>query len=262
MSEVPYQADASLFGKLRRRFARMTHTRPAQMSGVRRPMLTLSFDDAPASSAHNGANILRRHGVPGTWFISTGLMGQASHLGAYTSAEDIRELEAAGFEIACHTYSHLDCGRATGTQIASNIEQNQIVLKNLGISLPRTFAYPYGDVAPQAKAVVDRLYLASRALHHGLITTGTDLNQAPAVGIEGEHGEATALQWMERAVAAPQSWLVLYTHDVREAPSDWGCTPAALERIVAAGVKLGFDFVTFAEGARRAHADTSESKAA
>ena len=252
MSDHPYSADTSLYAKLRRRFARLTHTRPAHMSDIGRPMLTISFDDAPVSAARQGAAILRSHGVSGTYYISTGLMGQESHLGTYTSAADIRALQEAGFEIACHTYSHLDCGRATGAQIAANIEENQIVLKNLGIAAPRTFAYPYGDVSPQAKAVVDKLYLASRALHHGLITSGTDLNQAPGVGIEGVCGEQTAMEWLQRAAATPRCWLVLYTHDVRETPSDWGCTPHALDRIVAHGRALGFDYVTFAQGAERA----------
>lgn len=252
MSEVPYSADTSLYGKLRRRFARLTHTRPAQMTSVARPMLTISFDDAPVSAARNGAAILRSHGVAGTYYISAGLMGRDSHLGSYADGDDIRALHAAGFEIACHTYSHLDCGRASGAEIEADIEENQIVLRHLGVPSPRTFAYPYGDVSPQAKAVVDKRYLASRALHHGLIVAGTDLNQAPGVGIEGTCGEQTAMEWLQRAHATPSSWLVLYTHDVRKSPSDWGCTPETLNRIVARGVELGFDFVTFADGAQRA----------
>jgi len=263
MSDLPYHADKSLYGKLRRRFAKLAHTRPASMAGVARPMVTISFDDAPSSSARNGAAILRSHGVSGTYFISAGLMAQDSHLGAYTSAEEIRALHGAGFEIACHTYSHLDCGRAAAPEIESDIEENQIVLKNLGIPLPRTFAYPYGDVSTQAKAVVDKRYLASRALHHGLIVAGTDLNQAPGVGIEGKCGEQTAMEWLQRANAMPHSWLVLYTHDVRKNPSDWGCTPEVLNRIVARGLELGFDFVTFAAGAQRSlMAGPSASRAA
>ncbi|MBW8880731.1 MAG: polysaccharide deacetylase family protein, partial [Asticcacaulis sp.] len=235
---------------------------PASMAGVTRPLLTISFDDAPSSSARNGAAILRHHGVSGTYFISAGLMGQDSHLGNYTSAEEIRALHGAGFEIGCHTYRHLDCGRASAAEIEADIEANQVALRNLGLPLPRTFAYPYGDVSPQAKAVVDKRYLASRALHHGLVTAGTDLNQAPGIGIEGRCGEQTAMEWLERARATPHSWLVLYTHDVRKTPSDWGCTPEVLNRIVARGVEMGFDFVTFAAGAQRALMAASASKAA
>src|SRR5690606_35034560 len=97
------------------------------------------------------ADILERHGVRGTYFISAGLMGNESHLGHYAGAEPLRKLAQAGHEIACHTYSHLDCGRANGQTIHADIERNQAALKDLGLPASTTFAYPYGDVSPQAK---------------------------------------------------------------------------------------------------------------
>lgn len=257
---TPYSADRSLIGKLRRRLARAMTRKPAHLD-LTRPLLTMSFDDAPTSAAHAGADILARHGVHGTYFISAGLMGKDSHLGHYTRVDEVKALYAAGHEIADHTFSHLDCGRAGGAAIAGNIEQNLRVLKHMGIPAPRTFAYPYGDVSPQAKALLDDRYLAARALHHGLIETGTDLNQAPAVGIEGRDGEKTALMWLDRAVKA-RAWLVLYTHDVRDAPSDWGCTPDVLERLLIKGLDMGFEVVTFEDGAKRAQPASAQRKAA
>ncbi len=247
-----YSADRSLYGKLRRRLARLVTTKPARLNGLKRPLLTISFDDAPVSAAREGAAILARYGVKGTYFISAAMSGKESHLGIYTTADDIRALAAAGHEIACHTFTHLDCGRAKAGDIAANLQKNQDALKALGISASQTFAYPYGDVSPAAKAILNDRYLASRALHHGLITSGTDLNQAPAVGIEGADGAQAAFSWLQRATATPNSWLVLYTHDVRDKPSDFGCTPETLDRIIAKAIESGFDIVTFEAGARRA----------
>ena len=249
--ETPYSADRSFYGKLRRRLARLILPKPARLDDLTRPMLTVSFDDAPVSAAHEGAAVLARYGAHGTYFISAGLMGKASHLGAYAGMDAIKALAEAGHEIACHTFSHLDCGRAKAAEIISDINQNQDVLKASGITPSATFAYPYGDVSPQAKTILNERYLAARALHHGMITSGTDLNQAPAVGIEGADGERIAGQWLTRAAEA-KAWLVLYTHDVRDNPSDWGCTPQALNRLLAQAVALGFDIVTFEQGARRA----------
>jgi len=129
------------------------------------------------------------------------------------------------------------------------------------VPAPRTFAYPYGDVSPAAKAVLNTRFMASRALHHGLVTTGTDLNQAPAVGIEGNDGEDVARQWLERAATTPDSWLILYTHDVRESPSNWGCTPQVLERLISEAASKGFEIVTFEDGARRASASEATTTA-
>ncbi|ESQ93784.1 polysaccharide deacetylase family protein [Asticcacaulis benevestitus] len=250
MEDTPYSADRSLYGKLRRRVARMVHTRPAQLD-LTRPLLTVSFDDAPTSAAGTGAAILEKHGLRGTWFISAGLMGQSSHLGAYAQADEIRRLAAAGHEIACHTHDHIDCGQSSAATIAADLDRNREAFAASGFPVATTFAYPYGDVSPHAKSILKNRFTAARALHHGQITTGTDLNQAPAVGIEGADGEEVAMTWLKRA-AAQKAWLVLYTHDVREQPSGWGCTPDVLDRLVSTALEMGFEGVTFAEGVRRA----------
>ncbi len=250
MTEI-YTADSSFYGKLRRRLARLIYTRPARFDGLSRPLLTVSFDDAPTSAAHAGAAILEKYGARGTYFISPGLSGSDSHLGVYTTETEIKALHVAGHEIACHTHSHLDCGRASAADITQNLDLSAAAFRQMGLPPAMTFAYPYGDVSPQAKSVLDSRFLASRALHHGLITPGADLNQTPAVGIEGADGEQTAIDWLIRA-EDETAWLVLYTHDVRENPSDWGCTPETLERLVVRALDMGFEIVTYAEGARLA----------
>lgn len=250
MTEI-YSADRSFYGKLRRRLARLIYTRPARFEALARPLLTVSFDDAPTSAAQAGAAILEKHSARGTFFISAGLCSSDSHLGAYTTESEIRALHAAGHEIACHTFSHLDCGRATATDIAHNLDLNADAFRRMNLPQPTTFAYPYGDVSPQAKSVLGPRFAAARALHHGLVTPGTDLNQIPAAGIEGAKGEQTATDWLIRA-EDETAWLVLYTHDVREKPSDWGCTPETLERLIVRALDMGFQIVTFAEGVRLA----------
>jgi hypothetical protein len=112
-----------------------------------------------------------------------------------------------------------------------------------------SFAYPYGDVAPGPKAALARRYATLRGLHHGMIEKGSDLNQAPAVGIEGEKGESTARYWLAKA-RAKTAWLILYTHDVRPDPSPWGCTPQALAGILDDALAEGFQVMTVGEAAR------------
>jgi peptidoglycan/xylan/chitin deacetylase (PgdA/CDA1 family) len=54
-----------------------------------------------------------------------------------------------------------------------------------------------------------------------------------------------------RWAAERKAWLILYTHDVADSPSPWGCTPEALGHIADAAKARGFDIVTAAAGARR-----------
>jgi len=244
-----YQPDRSLKGKIRRRVVRLAHRRPLA-DGPQSPMVTFSFDDAPLSAVETGAALLDARGARGTFYVSAGLAGTDGPMGRYAQAEDYQRLAAAGHEIACHTFSHLDCGRASGAQARADAERNLATLDEWRTGPTTSFAYPYGDVAAGPKQALSPRYATLRALHHGLVTAGTDLNQTPAVGIEGADGEAVAGRWLDEALAR-KAWLILYTHDVREAPSPWGCTPEALARLIDRALRGGAEIVTAAKGAQR-----------
>lgn len=244
-----YSADRSLRGKLRRRLALLSQRRPVRMS-LERPMITFSFDDAPASAADAGARTLELRGIRGTWYFSAGLAGQDGPMGRYAVEADARRLAEAGHEIACHTFSHLDCGQAPPRAILDDVDRNAEALAAWGASPAESFAYPYGDVSTPAKKALGGRYRTLRTVQAGLVEDGSDANQLPSVGIEGPDGEATALSWLDRA-AERKAWLILYTHDVAATPSPWGCTPEALGHLADAAKARGFDVVTAVEGARR-----------
>jgi peptidoglycan/xylan/chitin deacetylase (PgdA/CDA1 family) len=244
-----YSADRSLKGKLRRRLARLAARRPAQLA-LDRPMVSFSFDDAPATAAQAGAALLEAGGLRGTYFVCAGTLGQDGPMGANLGADAVGRLAAAGHEIACHTFSHLDCGKASPGEIDADEARNTEALQALGLTPPLTFAYPFGEVSVRAKQTLGRRFGLLRALHHGVIGQGADLNQAPAVGVEGLDGEAVASRWMDEA-ARSNAWVILYTHDVRPDPSPWGCTPQALGRLVEKALTGGFEVVTVADGCRR-----------
>lgn len=244
-----YEPDRTLKGKLRRRLIRLAHRRPARVR-LERPMVSFTFDDAPATACEAGARALEARGLRGAYYFAAGLTGREGPMGRFATGEDARRLHDAGHEIACHTFSHLDCGQASREVVIADVDRNAQSLAAWGAGEPVSFAYPYGDVASPAKTALAGRFKTLRALHHGLITDGADLNQAPAVGIEGEDGEAVANAWLDRAKAR-KAWLILYTHDVSDTPSQWGCTTGALERLIDRAVAEGFDVVTVAEGARR-----------
>ncbi|MDQ0464129.1 peptidoglycan/xylan/chitin deacetylase (PgdA/CDA1 family) [Caulobacter ginsengisoli] len=245
----PYSADRSLKGKLRRRLALLAHRRPVRMR-LERPMITFSFDDAPATAVHAGAAVLEARGLKGTYYVSAGLAGGTGPMGAYATLDDTAALAGAGHELACHTFSHLDCGQAAGPAIAAEADRNAEALAAIGAPHLESFAYPYGDVSRPAKAVLGSRFRTLRTVQAGLVEDGSDANQLPSVGIEGPDGEAVAMGWLNKA-RAQRAWLILYTHDVSEAPSAWGCTPQALARLADAALAGGFEVVTAAEGARR-----------
>jgi peptidoglycan/xylan/chitin deacetylase (PgdA/CDA1 family) len=246
--EVAYHADSSWRGKVRRRTVRLAARRPAR--APRRPMLSFAFDDVPASAAQVGAEILEARGLKATYYVAAALAGTEAATGRMACAEAVQRLAAAGHEIGCHTYSHLDCGQAAARDAVEDVALNAQTLARWGLPRPTTFAYPFGDVAPATKRALAGRFNLMRAMHAGLVTGGSDLNQAPSVGVEGAEGEALALRWLDRLAARP-AWLILTTHDVADQPSAWGCTPATLARLADAALAAGVEVVTVAEGAAR-----------
>ena len=246
---APYQPDRGPIGKIRRRLTRAYARRPAAHAPPPGGMITFTFDDAPASSAHDGAAVLEAKRVKGTWFISAGLCGAQDHLGRYATREEVADLHRRGHEVAGHTFSHLDCARVSTGAFLEDVELNQVFFREIGCDA-ETFAYPFGEVTFAAKKALAKQFTLLRTVQPGLLGRGADLAQAPSVGLQGPHGEAEALRWVARA-AAEGAWVTLFTHDVRTAPSAWGCTPAALARVLDAALAAGLEVVTAAEGARR-----------
>ena len=241
---TPYAADRSLKGKLRRRFARLTHRKPARLN-LARPTISFTFDDVPASAVHNAAPILEERGARGSWYVCAGLFGQDSHMGRFADAGEIGGLVERGHEVGCHTYLHIDCARADEVALIRDVERNDGVLESLGAD-PAHFAFPYGELSPRSKQVLSDRYSSLRGVHEGLVRTGGDLNQLPSVGVQGPDGERSARGWIDRVVASG-GWLILFTHDVREDASPFGCTPGALARIADHARASGCDIRTVGE---------------
>jgi peptidoglycan/xylan/chitin deacetylase (PgdA/CDA1 family) len=236
-----YTPTETVFDKLRRKVSRFVERRPARLA-FDRPTLSISFDDAPVSAVGAGAAILEAAGVRGTFYISTGLAGRDSPMGPYAGMDAVGRLAAAGHEIGCHTYSHLDCGRAPHDVISCDVGLNATTLADHGLAA-ETFAYPYGEVSPVAKRVLSQRFRAMRTVNAGMISGEADLAALPGVGIEGPGGEARARKWLARA-KSKNAWVILYTHDVRDQPSEWGCTPEVLKGLVEGAIADGFQVLT------------------
>lgn len=242
--DAPYAADRSLGGKVRRRLARFAARRPTAPT-LGRPTLSFTFDDVPESAVRNAAPLLEDEGLRATWYVCSGLFGRDGHMGRFADAESVSGLIARGHEIGCHTRDHIDCHRSGDDTLIDNVEANVAALKALG-GEPRHFAFPYGELSARTKRLLGPRYGSLRGVHAGAVAPGDDLNQLPSVGFQGPDGEATANHWIDR-VAASGGWLILFSHDVRDNPSPWGCTPAGLGRVVRRARDAGFAIRTVGE---------------
>ncbi len=254
VADTIYTPAAGVAGKVKRLTARALARRPARLE-LDRPLVSFSFDDFPRSAAREAAPRLEAQGWRGTFYAAAGMAGGANHLGRLYDLGDLHRLSRTGHEIGCHTYAHADASHIDADALAAEVERNARCLRLSGYDGALTsFAFPYGEATPAAKARLAPRFLALRGVRPGVNRTGSDLNLLSAVALDGgEAGLAAALSQLEAAARRP-GWIVFYGHDVREAPSEWGCTPAFFDTVVEAVSEIGAEVVTVSQGARRAGA--------
>ncbi len=254
MTMHAYIPSGGLMGKIKRQAVRRLG-KVALKVELDRPLVSFSFDDFPKSAAEAGAQILERHGWRGTYFAGGSFAGGENHLGRMYEIGDLKRLHAAGHEIACHTFSHIDIAQSSLEQVEAEIDRNRAVLTACGFDAPfETFAFPYGEASLPAKQALSARFRALRGVKPGINRGIADRALLTAVPLDGgETGLKRALDWISEAKREP-GWLIFYGHDVREAPSEWGCTPHFLETVCQAVADMGAEVATIARALDRVEA--------
>jgi len=233
---------------LMRRFAAKT----LHISGGR-PVISFSFDDVPDSALYNGATILEKYGLRGTFYIAGQLAGTSEPDRKLISEAGIAELAERGHEIGCHTYSHPNIATLSGAQLQSEIDQNRSFLRRIlgkrwgATGSQLNFAYPYNAVSYFAYRRMAKSYRSCRA-GENRINRGAICPQM-LFGMEiGRPDEDVAQLKAEiDAVKAQPGWLIFFTHDISETPTPYGCTPAAFEKLVQYAMQSGCEILTVNE---------------
>ncbi|MGB6229754.1 MAG: polysaccharide deacetylase family protein [Litorimonas sp.] len=247
MSVAVYEPRRDLLSKVTRRSARLVGRRTVTPT-LARGLVSLSFDDCPRSVFETALPMIERKGWRATIYASMGLCGTTNHLGLHMSETDLVDAHAAGHEIGDHTYSHLDT-LAEGTDaLMVDVARNRDAFQSLGLPRATTFAFPYGEVTPNGKSRLSREFGLLRGIHAPR-GPSLDLNLA-ACGRLYSDALGETLKLIETA-ARNRSWLILFGHDVRTAPSPFGCTPYELAIVVDRIESLGLDVATVADGLRR-----------
>lgn len=205
-------------------------------------IISFGFDDCPASAIETALPMLEAEGWRATIYVSCGLCETENHLGRHMSLSDIVDVHERDHEIADHTFSHISSKDFAPRKYLADIEKNQKMLKKLGLPGSRHFAFPYGHMTPALKRTLRHRFKTLRGVVHSDRTT-QDANLLQAVRVYSGHRMDEALHKIYNAKTSPQ-WLNLFTHDVRENPSDYGCTPEEFRDVVKAVKKSGFRVMT------------------
>jgi len=213
------------------------------------PLISFTFDDFPVSSALTGAEILKKHNIRGTFYISLGMIGKESSVGKICDLDTVKNLIEENHEIGSHTYDHANAYKDSIETYEKSILTNEQSYKDSFLASDgfQTFSYPFGYVSSGVKRIAQKYFRCSRTTYRGINTGSIDLNMLkayPAYG-NGEHIELMK-SVIDRNIKK-RGWLIFYTHDVRENPSLFGCSPEYLEKIVKYSLDSGAKLVSVKE---------------
>jgi len=150
--------------------------------------VAITFDDGYKDNFLNAAPILQRHGLPATFFLTTGFVGSleatfwdaaAGERHAFMSWDEARNLSAMGFDIGSHTCTHADLAATPLEQAVQELTQSRKILSQRLQLDVRLFAYPFGgeqNMTPQVlKAVQEAGYSCCCGLAGGLNSPPDDV---------------------------------------------------------------------------------------
>lgn len=237
MNALPSKA-RGLLGSIRRRYL-VSLRRRAYPLPDSEPIVSFTFDDFPRTSLEVGGTILRSYGAYGTYYVSMGLMGRTNILGELFNEDDLMKLLARGHELGSHTFNHLSC-RSSSLNVfeADALNGRNAVISFTGRAEPHHFAYPYGHVTLKAKPRVGALMTSCRSIIGGINVSPVDLHLLRANNLSECTFDFDAIEHLLRLNDRRRGWLIFYTHDVRENPSPFGCTPRQFEAVVRLTTQL------------------------
>ncbi|MEE9346583.1 MAG: polysaccharide deacetylase family protein [Robiginitomaculum sp.] len=234
---MTYQPKNSVFKKLERRLRIYKNTRNLDFS-LERPIVSITFDDFPKTAMTIGARKMEVLGWAATFYTAAGLADSVNHHGPQFSPGDLLELEARGHEIGGHTYSHADCAALSEPAVLAEIDKNIAALKAMGVAGNiESFAYPFGAATGALKGALEPRFKSLRGISGGVHTGRADRNELKSYGFYSSTADAVIAQI--EALAARPAWLTLFTHDIQERPTQWGCTQGEFDRLLTAIQKSG-----------------------
>ena len=143
----------------------MSELLDAEAAGRSRRMVGLTFDDGYRDFVTIAMPILQRYGFTATAFVLAGRLGgenawsRPGPTKPLLTAEQIRQIDQAGMEIASHGLEHVSLVESDDAQLRDEAVRSRAILENLIGAPVRGFAYPFGySDARVVKAVQDAGY--------------------------------------------------------------------------------------------------------
>lgn len=206
-------------------------TRPVQL--FEEPLITVTFADGHESIYSVAMPILQKHGIRTTQYVLSG----TAHDSKYVSWDQMKNMQAMGHELACHTSSHANLTTLNDGKLDYELQHCKQELTGR-FGLIDNFASPYGAYNARTSKAIGT-YFSSHRTTHGDPYNGvdeTDVNvgknfdqmQIIAVTVRSDTSLEHIRQLVEYA-RKNNGWLVLTYHQANDPGSIYALDEKAFE---------------------------------
>jgi len=189
-------------------------------------IFSFTFDDVPISAAVAGAKILEDAGVRGTYYVALGMESSNSEKEAerrFINEDEILALYEKDHDIGCHTFSHFNFREIPTSDIEVDCNKNTDRLMNIiKSSSIDHFAYPFGAVSLPGKKQLGYKYKTMRTTDPGLNYGSTDMSHLRTISLCNISFDRDKVLKSIQSAVKHKAWVVFFSHDICDSPSDWG----------------------------------------
>src|SRR5271157_68387 len=137
-----------------------------------------------------------------------------------------------GWDFECHTNTHPSLISLTDAQIIAELQAVNTAFQTHGYPPPQHMAYPYGDYNSHVESIVSQYRKSARTVSDNMTTYPVanwyELNAAQFIPTTTM---TDVTNWVTQCIST-KSLLVIFTHDISNSPSAYGCTPAMLTNLL------------------------------
>lgn len=241
--------DLTKLEAFRKRIAHRIAMKPHYIR-LKRGVLTICFDDFARTAWTNGGAVLGDQGVRGTYFVSGGLCNKTLQGMEFYTERDLQDAWSSKNEIGCHTFDHVSALKVSAASYQKSIlRNNKFLLDVLGGGSIQSFAYPYNHTSLLAKLFTRRQFRLARGVGRCTNRRWADFSELSAINLSlssvsglntGRKPRYDMSYLIERA-AVRKEWLIVYTHDISDEPSEHGCRTSGLEDMIIRAKRAGLD---------------------
>lgn len=121
----------------------------------KRKALTFSYDDGQIFDKRL-AELLRSHGMKGTFHLNSGRLGIQKGRDNYVPPDELCQVYA-GHEVACHGVEHRNLPTITGQQMVLELEEDRKALEKYTGGMVQGLSYAFGNFNDEVKGIVKSL---------------------------------------------------------------------------------------------------------